>query len=193
MLTKEVVDQAKIEFLDFVKEVRDPMYQGFPFTDFTLLGVHCPSFTKMNEEDAIKIVKDLQYTVLDAGYRGNDVVFALRQNLDKEDLKREIRIYEENELGEISYLKLHDCSFTISITDFEPVVVKEFSEYEDEDYIKIFDKCLDATLPNRGYTADEITAIKRFILEQGTIDWYEEQEAEEGTLVKDLVIREKQS
>lgn len=180
MATKEEINQAKVEFLNYVEETKEPMFQGYYFTDYTLLCNGCPAFSKLNEAEAIAAVMSLGYTVIDAGYRKTpEPTFALRTDLTEESLKREIRHYLENECEDTSYLKVIRPMFSVKFNEFSNIILKEFDEYEDGNYIDYFDKCLDQDLPNKGFTPNEIAAIKRFILEYSDIDYFEEDSTEE--------------
>lgn len=87
------------QFLKLVEETADPMNQGYPFIDITLLGVHCPAFHQLTEEQSIQIVRTLGFAVLPAGSSEEipDTAFSLVPEWDEEELKNQIKYISEKE------------------------------------------------------------------------------------------------
>ena len=56
--------KQKEEFFKLVKSTEEPMYQGYDFIDYTLLCVHCPSFSQLTEEEAMDFIKSLGFAVV---------------------------------------------------------------------------------------------------------------------------------
>ena len=91
---------ATVQFLDFVDEVSDEMYQGWDFIDYTLLCVHREAFTKLTEDEAVELVKAIGFTVLPANTFKEIVepTFSLKILCNEEDLKNKVKNFIEKEL-----------------------------------------------------------------------------------------------
>ena len=164
MATRIEINQARIEFLNYVEE-GNFIYK---FIDYTLLCQACPAFNKLTTNEAKYALNSVGYISLEKGqedYQGNEILFALTTSLFKEDIAREYRYFKEKEMGEISYVKLNFGHINIRVFPHVDIVLKEFDEYEDQYYQLIFDRYVDKELPNRGFSEIEIAAIKRFINE----------------------------
>ena len=164
MATRIEVNKARIEFLNYVEEGTFI----YKFIDYTLLCQACPAFSKLTTNEAKYALNSLGYISLEKGeegYQGNEIIFALTTHLYKDDLAREYRYFEEKEMGEISYVKLNLYHIDIRAFPQVDLVLKEFDEYEDQDYQLIFDRYVGKELPSKGFSEVEIAAIKRFINE----------------------------
>ena len=89
------------QFLKLVEETADPMSQGYPFIDITLLRVHYPAFSQLTEEQSIQIVRTLGFAVLPADSNEDifdgDTAFSLVPEWDEEELKNQIKYISEKE------------------------------------------------------------------------------------------------
>jgi hypothetical protein len=91
---------ATAQFLDFVDEVSDEMYQGYDFIDYTLLCVHRDAFSKLTENEAVELVKAIGFTVLPANTfkEIDEPTFSLKILCNEEDLKNKVKNFIEKEL-----------------------------------------------------------------------------------------------
>lgn len=89
---------ATAQFLDFVEEIKQPMFQGYDFIDYTLLCVHCEAFTKLTEDEAVEVVKALGFTVLPPiEDLAVEPTFALSPLYDEETLRERVEKYIKEE------------------------------------------------------------------------------------------------
>lgn len=94
------IAKATAQFLDFVNEVSDGIYQGYDFIDYTLLCVHREAFTKLTKNEAVELVKAIGFTVLSANTfkEIDEPTFSLKILCDEEDLKNKVKNFIEKEL-----------------------------------------------------------------------------------------------
>jgi hypothetical protein len=91
---------ATAQFLDFVDEVSNEMYQGYDFIDYTLLCVHREAFSKLTENEAVELVKAIGFAVLPGNTfeEIDEPTFSLKILYDEEDLKNKVKNFIEKEL-----------------------------------------------------------------------------------------------
>lgn len=91
---------ATAQFLDFVDEVSNEMYQGYDFIDYTLLCGHREAFTKLTENEAVELVKAIGFAVLPTNTfkEIDEPTFSLKILCDEEDLKNKVKNFIEKEL-----------------------------------------------------------------------------------------------
>ena len=94
------IAKATAQFLDFVNEISDEVYQDYDFIDYTLLCVHREAFTKLTENEAVELVKAIGFTVLPAKTfeEMDEPTFSLKITCDEEDLKNKVKSFIEKEI-----------------------------------------------------------------------------------------------
>ena len=96
------VVKATVQFLNLAEESAEPNYQGYRFIDLTLLRVHCPAFSKLTEDEAVELVKALDFAILlPEEAEDRDIVeptFSLNILWDKDKLKSEVDKFIKEEL-----------------------------------------------------------------------------------------------
>lgn len=94
------IAKATAQFLDFVNEVSDEMYQGYDFIDYTLLCVHREAFLKLTGNEAVELVKAIGFAVIPANTfeEIDEPTFSLKILCDEEDLKNKVKNFIEKEL-----------------------------------------------------------------------------------------------
>lgn len=99
-MAAKVADVAKAtaQFLDFVEEIKQSMFQGYDFIDYTLLCVHRDGFTKLTEDEAVELVKALGFAVLPPiEDLAVEPTFALSKHYDEETLRERIKKFIKEE------------------------------------------------------------------------------------------------
>lgn len=91
--------KQKEEFFKLVKSTEEPMYQGYDFIDYTLLCVHCPSFSQLTEEEAMDFIKSLGFAVVNFTINQEklDPAFSIKRGDKIDDLKTKIDNYLKEE------------------------------------------------------------------------------------------------
>lgn len=91
---------ATKQFLELVKSIKEPMYQGWDFIDYTLLCVHCEEFRKCTVDESIELVKALGFAVLkeNPDEQVIEPTFALDISYNEESLKERVDKYLEEEI-----------------------------------------------------------------------------------------------
>ena len=96
------VVKATVQFLNLAEESAEPNYQGYRFIDLTLLRVHCSAFSKLTEDEAVELVKALDFAILlPEEAEDRDIVeptFSLNILWDKDKLKSEVDKFIKEEL-----------------------------------------------------------------------------------------------
>lgn len=85
---------AKKQFEKLVEEAHDIYFQGYKFTDITLLEVHCPAFSNINWEDIPELIRSWGYVVLEEPNMDQPAI-ALGKEFTEDDVRQMIKDFNK--------------------------------------------------------------------------------------------------